>query len=707
MADNVEILNIDATDSIKTIATLKAELKAFKGELDNAKVGSEQYNNALKNVNKVQDELKDATNASSLSLEEARTKIDTTDKSYNELSATMRELKKAFKSATDETAKADISANINEVNTKLKELDASNGVFSRNVGNYAVGMKEAMDIFGVSVGNVSVAFVKLKMAFDMIVAHPIMLLIAGVVMVIKTIVDAIVGAIKRNEEAMMSLKEAFSAFNPVLDLVKRGFEALGMVVVKVVGGIMSAVKWIGEALSDSYADAAEKAGKLAKAENDIIKRERLFKVERAKLEAEVSELKAKAAEKDKYTNKERLAYLDEALKKEKKIANEEYAIAEEKFRIAKSNAERSANDAAANDALAEAEANLYKAKKAYSDKTKELNAQRVEAINAMKSEEKAATDAMKAENKRKQDEAIKHQKAATDANKRKQEAEIQHRKAMLEAYQKEKADRERFYNELQAQDEAEQKRQKEERQKMYDDAMRLNLGIPQDIQDEATAETQAYFDKLNEEIRNGLNILNMNRLRSFRDVNAEIMKLRIEDFASEEEYKEKYKALQGEKMAIASVYLQQTEGLMSAVSDIMESQGKNDRKSFENQKKVKTATAIVNTLAAGVNAMASVPYPASLIALATTVATGFANVAKIQSQKFDGGGSTGGASTGATSPVSSQAIVSAPKVDNTLATVQTISTDIAKPQASKVYILESDLQASGAKANTREADSTF
>ena len=692
MADNVEILNIDATDSIKTIALLKAELKAFKGELDNAKVGSEQYNKALKNVNKVQDELKEATNASSLSLEEARTEIDTTDKSYNELSATMRELKKAFKSATDETAKADISANVDKINGRLKELDASNGVFSRNVGNYAGGMKEAMDSFGGSVGYVLGAFGKLKMAFDTIVAHPIMLLIAGVVVVIKgifAVINGIVDAIKRNEEATMSLKEAFSAFNPVLDLVKRGFEALGMVVVKVIGGIAKGVEWIGKMLSNSYASAVDKANKLSQAENDLIKRERAFTVERAKLEAEVSDLKAKAAEKDKYTNKERLAYLDEALKKEKKIANEEYAIAEEKFRIAKANAERSANDAATNDALAEAEANVYKARKAYSDKTKELNAQRVEAINAMKAEEKSATDAMKAENKRKQ------------------EAEIQHRKAMFALYQQEKADRERFYNELQAQDEAEQKRQKEERQKMYDDAMRLNLGIPQDIQDEATAETQAYFDKLNAEIQDGINILNMNRLRSFRDVNAEIVKLRIEDFASEEEYKEKYKALQGEKMAIASVYLQQTESLMTAVSDIIENQGKNDRKSFENQKKVKTATAIVNTLSAGVNAMASVPYPASLIALATVVATGFANVAKIQSQKFDGGGSTGGASTGVTSPVSSQAIVSAPKVDNTLATVQTISTDTAKPQTNKVYILESDLQASGTKANTREADSTF
>ena len=703
MADNVEILNIDATDSIKTIALLKAELKAFKGELDNAEVGSEQYNNALKNVNKVQNELKDATNASSLSLEEARKDIDLSGKSYNELSATMRELKKAFKSATDETAKADISANIDKVNTKLKDLDAQNGNFSRNVGNYAGGMKEAMDTFGGSVGNVSVAFGKLKMAFDTIVAHPIMLLIAGVVMVIKTIVDAI----KRNEEATMSLKEAFSAFNPVLDLVKRGFEALGMVVVKVIGGIAKGVEWIGKMLSNSYASAVDKANKLSQAENDIIKRERAFTVERAKLEAEVSDLKAKAAEKDKYTNKERLAYLDEAIKKEKKIANEEYAIAEEKFRIAKANAERSANDAATNDALAEAEANVYKARKAYSDKTKELNAQRVEAINAMKAEEKAATDAMKAENKRKQEAGIEHQKAVEAENKKKQDAAKQHQKAMFALYQQEKADRERFYNELQAQDEAEQKRQKEERQKMYDEAMSLNLGIPQDIQDEATAETQAYFDKLNEEIRNGLNILNMNRLRSFSDVNAEISKLRIEDFASEEEYKEKYKALQGEKMAIASMYLQQTAGLMTAVSDIMESQGKNDRKSFENQKKVKTATAIVNTLSAGVNAMASVPYPASLIALATTVATGFANVAKIQQTKFDGGGSTGGASTGVTSPVSSQAIVSAPKVDNTLATVQTISTDTAKPQTNKVYILESDLQASGTKANTREADSTF
>ena len=67
-----------------------------------------------------------------MSLEEARTKIDTTDKSYNELSATMRELKKAFKSATDETAKADISANVDKINgIGSKELDASNGVYSK------------------------------------------------------------------------------------------------------------------------------------------------------------------------------------------------------------------------------------------------------------------------------------------------------------------------------------------------------------------------------------------------------------------------------------------------------------------------------------------------------------------------------------------------------------------------------------------------
>ena len=148
MVENVEILNIDATDSIKTIATLKAELKALRGELNNAEVGSEQYKNALINVNKVQNELKEATNASSLSLEEARKDIDLSGKSYNELSATMQELKKAFKSATDETAKADISANVDKINDRLKKLDASNGVFSRNVGNYAGGMKEAMDSFG-------------------------------------------------------------------------------------------------------------------------------------------------------------------------------------------------------------------------------------------------------------------------------------------------------------------------------------------------------------------------------------------------------------------------------------------------------------------------------------------------------------------------------------------------------------------------------
>ena len=61
MADNVEILNIDATDSIKTIALLKAELKAFKGELDNAKVGASSTTRHSRTSTRYKDELKEAT----------------------------------------------------------------------------------------------------------------------------------------------------------------------------------------------------------------------------------------------------------------------------------------------------------------------------------------------------------------------------------------------------------------------------------------------------------------------------------------------------------------------------------------------------------------------------------------------------------------------------------------------------------------------
>lgn len=79
--------------------------------------------------------------------------------SYNALSAEMAELKRRQKEVNVTTAQGrkqynEYSKRINKLNDELKDLDKKNGVFVRNVGNYA----GQLNIMGVNVGQVSSQF---------------------------------------------------------------------------------------------------------------------------------------------------------------------------------------------------------------------------------------------------------------------------------------------------------------------------------------------------------------------------------------------------------------------------------------------------------------------------------------------------------------------------------------------------------------------
>ena len=111
-------------------------------------------------------------------------------------------------------------------------------------------------------------------------------------------------------------------------------------------------------------------------------------MEEAKAEMEVAELKSKASDKDKYSAKEREKFLNDAIAKERAINNEKLAIAQEEYDIMKKRSELTDNDAATNDALAAAEANLYNTKREYYAKEKELVAQKVAAGQELSAAEK-------------------------------------------------------------------------------------------------------------------------------------------------------------------------------------------------------------------------------------------------------------------------------------------------------------------------------
>lgn len=126
MSEKVEIIEIDAGDSSRTLKDLKEEIKSLRQELDNCKVGSNAFKDTLDKLSNAQNELKNVTKTTSESLEG----------SYDALVTKMGELKKAWRATADEAERADLGSQIAEINQQLKDMDAEIGNYQRNVGDY-------------------------------------------------------------------------------------------------------------------------------------------------------------------------------------------------------------------------------------------------------------------------------------------------------------------------------------------------------------------------------------------------------------------------------------------------------------------------------------------------------------------------------------------------------------------------------------------
>ena len=125
MAEKVDIIDIDIT----TLKDLREEVKRLQKDLENCAIGSEEFNETLEQLTQTQEALKKATKSNSKEIEAA-------EGSYDFLAKKMSELKKVWKATADEVEKSKLGEEISDINTQLKEMDASLGNYQRNVGNY-------------------------------------------------------------------------------------------------------------------------------------------------------------------------------------------------------------------------------------------------------------------------------------------------------------------------------------------------------------------------------------------------------------------------------------------------------------------------------------------------------------------------------------------------------------------------------------------
>ena len=397
--------------SFKSLADAKKYIDALRASLIDLEDDSDEYADRVKEIDTVQQKLNKAMKVTGSSLKAA-------EGSYNALSKKMSELKKKFKETNDEAERQALAKQIVVVNDKLKEMDASIGNYQRNVGNYEAaftkglaGITKEIEALGNPLAIAKNGVIALGNAFKALIANPVGAAIMAIVVAIK----ALKKGFDSSEEASNSLKRAMSALQPVVNAINNVFTGFAKIVGKIaetaipalVNSLQKAGEWMMKLLNNlgivsdeklaAYQRSIEAQKQAIKVTQDLTNREiemtekkRKYLVDEAKTEMEVAELRDKAAQKDKYTAKQREAFLEQAVQKERMINNQKLALVQEEYDILKERSKLTDNSKEMNDQLAQAEANLYNARREYYEKERSL----------LKEKQKAGKELNDAEKKR-------------------------------------------------------------------------------------------------------------------------------------------------------------------------------------------------------------------------------------------------------------------------------------------------------------------
>lgn len=130
------VLQVEVGGAIKSTKEYKEYLDGLKASLLGLEQGTEEYN-------RVADELRQGQEKLNQVMDVAKGKGEAVEGSYDNLSKTMSALKREWKATGDAAERARLAEKINDINDELKGMDASVGVFTRNVGNYAGAFEDA------------------------------------------------------------------------------------------------------------------------------------------------------------------------------------------------------------------------------------------------------------------------------------------------------------------------------------------------------------------------------------------------------------------------------------------------------------------------------------------------------------------------------------------------------------------------------------
>lgn len=447
MADKVEkILDIKVNynEAVKAIAeyqtkidaardaekNLKKQLKdgeisrqQYNEEIAASKIAIADYNDAIRIINKtVQNQIKQEKEQEG-SLKALRAELSNLTAEYDALSEAER------KGASGE----ELKNKINEVTDALKGGEEETQRYYRNVGNYEEAIKSAVSsnipFIGTLIqtqdemGSVKAGAVAAGAAVKNF-SKTLLALLANPIVAILTAISVVIMAVAKG---IKSSEENTSRWNAVLAPLKMALDAVGKVLQIVASGILSVVEaggkmmgWITKQLEKlpvlgKYVAEVNKENEryiaMAKEQAAIDRDTRNLQVQNAKNALQIATLKAKADDELNVSAKERMEAIREANRLEEEASKKNYELAKRRYELMVQQNAMAENTKETNDAIAQAEVEMYNALTEYQDKRGELLGREVSLANEIKSAEKEKSDAAIAA-KQKELEAVR---AAEDA----------------------------------------------------------------------------------------------------------------------------------------------------------------------------------------------------------------------------------------------------------------------------------------------------
>ena len=237
--ETLTIVRVDSGEAVRSVNDLRDNIKALKGQLGELEIGTQEYQDTLSELKVNQNALKDAMYATSSSMDDLAAAATGTSETYNSLVHRMAALKEELRSTDVSTESGrqrfkQLADQVNEVNDRLKEMDAMQGNYQRNVGNYTSALTNLGDILKSmppTLGSTKEQLGRVGETLGLIGKQPVLAVIGLLAPAIMKITESL----KDNETVLAAIDKAMDALQPLIDLIGVALQKVAEIVAKVIG----------------------------------------------------------------------------------------------------------------------------------------------------------------------------------------------------------------------------------------------------------------------------------------------------------------------------------------------------------------------------------------------------------------------------------------------------------------------------------------